>query len=120
MANRQLANEIYETEFGLYDFTQPGSGLSRGAIHPKEDFVSDNVFVNRIREYLELEVKNNLGLSITEYLNCTRHEINTYKEVLGEYVQVKSKIRDKIDSDNKAKQEAEAKKKKPDGSKPNK
>lgn len=110
MANKQLANELYETEFGLYDFTQPGTGLSRGALHPKEDYIGDNVFENRVREYLELEVKSTLGLSITEYLSCTRHEINVYKGVLREYVQVKSRIRDKIDSENRAKQEADAKK----------
>lgn len=108
--NRQIVLEYYETYFGIYDFTKPGSGLASVAMHPKEEYFKNSIYDNRLRKYLELDVAKKLNMSFDEYLNRPRYEIENIDRVLGEFLTKVNKLEEKTQDDLKKEQERDQRK----------
>ena len=82
--NYQFLLQYYETYYRINDFTVPGKPLDAIAVHPKEVYYQNDLYDNRLREFLRYDVHKNTGINFDDFLRRPAHEIESIFLLLQE------------------------------------
>jgi hypothetical protein len=94
-----VLQDLYETEYGIYDHLTPYNNrpLASVALHPAEDINDGSLLEEAIRSYLNKNIKDLYGLSMTEFFDLPVDVISLMISIGDEIMSKKSSTLDSIE-----------------------
>lgn len=85
--SQMLLREAYDIDFGIWNHNDEArsSPLALIKMYPKEDPVSYGRRYQLIRRYGIYQIKEHFGLTISEFLQETRENVDLYLRLAAEY-----------------------------------
>ncbi len=103
--NKQVLNELYETEYGICDHTTTSNPLSSVQFHPAEEYMQNYLYDNYLSTFIYRDLGKKLNMSFDDFISRPRYEIEAIIRVTSVIDEKKAKTNEdmlkSLESNNK-------------------
>lgn len=89
--NKQVLQELYETEYGICDHTVSSNPLSSVQFHPSEEYMKNYLYDNYLATFIYRDLGKKLNMSFDDFISRPRYEIEAMVRVISAIDEKKAK-----------------------------